>query len=221
MPNRERARELEDFILDLYGGDPFSDVYTACERHREEHGPDCGVYPSNPAGMRVVSVLVRATGAKRILEVGCGLGYSTLHLASAAGAGATVDTVEMNPEHAELARQNFADAGLQVNVLVGRVDAVLPTISGPYDFVYDDGWFASEPPHLDPMIDLVRPGGLLVMPNWFLLDDAFSDEPRMDWSTFAGPDWADHTKAYAQRLASHPGLFVAFDLPLLAIAVKR
>ena len=213
---------LQTFLLDLYGGDPFADVYDACQVHREDHGPACGVFPSNPVSMRIVSVLIRATGAKHVLEVGCGIGYSGLHLASSLGPEGSLDTIERVHDHALLARKNFDAAGLGEHVRIVEGDAahVLKTLSRPYDFVYDDGWFAKEPPYLDAMLDLIRPDGLLVMANWFLLDDTLTGTPRNNWSAFAGKEWAEDTKDYARKLAAHPRVHVAFDLPLLAVGVK-
>lgn len=42
--------QFHDYLMELEP-DPFEDVYEACEAHREEHGPVCGVYPSNPTSM--------------------------------------------------------------------------------------------------------------------------------------------------------------------------
>jgi hypothetical protein len=58
------------------------------------------------------------------------------------------------------------------------------------------------------------------MANWFLLEDAITEQPRNDWASFAGPTWADDVKAYAETLASHARLHVAFDLPLIVVGVK-
>ena len=72
------------------------------------------------------------------------------------------------------------------------------------------------------MVDRLRAGGTLTMPNWFLLTDAITGRPERDWSVFAGPDWARGTRAYAERLAAHPALTVTWVVsPPLAIAVKR
>ena len=76
MTQPSDSERLSSFVLGLYGEDPYAHVYRASEEHRESHGEQCGVYPSSPLSMRLVSLLIRATAAKRILEIGCGLGYS-------------------------------------------------------------------------------------------------------------------------------------------------
>jgi len=213
------AERLSSFILDLYGGDPFGHVRDASNEHREAHGSECEVYPSDPIKMRLLATLVRALGAKRILEIGCGLGYSALWLADAAGPDGHVDTIDRFPEHVALARQYVSAAGFsgRLQVIEGEGVDILAALSGAYDLVHDDGWFAAEPPYLDRMIDLTRPGGLIALSNWFLLEDAVTGKP----SAFAGPDWADHVQAYARKLTSHPQLSLAFVLrPWLGLAVK-
>ena len=98
---------------------------------------------------------------------------------------------------------------------------ILAELSGPYDLVHDDGWFVQEPVYLETMLDLIRPGGLLVMSNWFPLQDAVLGHSDVDWSGFSGPDWADHVQAYARKLAAHPQLSLSFVLrPWLGLAVK-
>ena len=223
MTQPSDADRVSSFILDLYGGDPYAHVRDASNEHREAHGPDCEVYPSDPIKMRLISTLIRASRAKRILEIGCGLGYSALWLAEASGPDGHVDTVDRFPEHVALSRQYAAEAGYsdRLQVIEGDGADVLATLSGPYDLIHDDAWFAKEPPYLDRMIELVRPGGLIALSNWFLLEDAVTGRPQMDWSTSAGPGWADQVRAYARRLAAHPQLSLSFVLrPWLALAVK-
>jgi predicted O-methyltransferase YrrM len=223
MTQPSDSERLESFLLDLYGGDPYAYVRQASDEHREAHGPDCGVYPSDPIKMRLLSTLIRASGAKRILEIGCGLGYSALWLAEAAGQDGRIDTIDRFPEHVALSRRYAAEASFsdRLQVIEGEGTDILSTLSGPYDLVHDDGWFAQEPPYLERMIDLTRPGGLIALSNWFLLAEAFAGTPQMDWSDFAGPDWADHVQAYARRLAAHPQLSLSFVLrPWLGLAVK-
>ena len=118
------------------------------------------MYPSDPLKMRVLANIVRAMAAKRVLEIGCGLGYSALWLAEAAGPGGSVETVDRFPEHAELAEGFAKEAALvsRVKVLTGDSDAVLSGLRGPYDFVHDDGLVRSQAPAL-PAGSGASPGG--------------------------------------------------------------
>jgi predicted O-methyltransferase YrrM len=196
-PPRDREA-VNDYLRDLYGPDPFVRVFEASNVHREEHntvlhqrGEECGVYPSDAPKMRVLATLVRATDARRILEIGCGLGYSALWLADAAGDRASVQTIEPLAEHAELARSFAEEFELseRMKVLLGEGDAVLAGLSGPYEFIHDDGWFGRQPAYYDRVVEVLRPGGVWVQSNWFLLAHAITGEAPMDWSQFAGPNW--------------------------------
>jgi len=217
-------------FLDSLQTDPFEHVRRASDEHRESHAArlaggtqECGVYPSDPLKMRVLANIVRAMGAKRVLEVGCGLGYSALWLADAAGPAGSVETVDRFPEHAELARRFTKESALEsrVTVLTGDSDAVLGSLHRPYDFVHDDGWFAVRPPHFRRVLELLRAGGVLAMSNWFLLVQSMAGEPNMDWSEFAGPDWRESVQTFARELASERGLEVAWMMdPGVALAVK-
>lgn len=116
-----------------------------------------------------LAVLVRATLARRVLEIGTSNGYSTLWLADAARAiGGSVVTIELSEYKTGLAALNFARSGLSTYISLVRDDAgrVLERSGdGAFDLVFLDserpaypGWW----PHLKRVL---RPGGLLVVDN--------------------------------------------------------
>ena len=116
-----------------------------------------------------LAVLVRATVARRVLEIGTSNGYSTLWLADAARAfNGAVTTVELAEYKVGLARQNFARSGLASYITLVYDDAGLVlgrTADGAFDLVFLDserpeyvGWWS----HLQRVL---RPGGLLVVDN--------------------------------------------------------
>jgi predicted O-methyltransferase YrrM len=116
-----------------------------------------------------LAVLVRATVARRVLEIGTSNGYSTLWLADAAHVvGGTVTTIESAAYKVELATQNFARSGLASYITLVHNDADLVlgrAADGAFDLVFLDseraeyvGWW----PHLKRVL---RPGGLLVVDN--------------------------------------------------------
>jgi len=232
MAEQDDRGRVRDYLLNLYGGDPFKSVYEASNTHREDHArtlaggaQECGVYPSEAVKMRVLATLVQAASAKRILEIGCRLGYSALWLAEAAGPNGTVDTIDRFPEHAELAHGFAVDFGAQeqVSVLLGEADAILPSLQGQYDLIHDDGWFGHQPGYYEGVVRLLRPGGLWILSNWFLLDQAITGNSTMDWSEFAGPRWADDVKSYADILTSDTRLYVSYIMQpsWVALACKR
>ena len=224
--------EHEAFIQRLYPADPFANVRDASEAHRAEHGAklkggeqECGVYPSNELKVRLIDTLVRAAGSKRILEIGGSLGYSALWLASAAGPYGRVETIDRFPEHIgeidTYARAHNLET--RITAIAGEGSDVLASLPGPYDLIHDDGWFAQQPPYYDRLVELLRPGGLLVMSNWFLLEQSFRESPDLDWSQFAGPGWRSEVRAYAEVLAGDPRLEVSFVMgpAYVALASRR
>lgn len=173
--------------------------------------------------MHLVSALAHAAGATRVLDLGCGLGYSTLWLARGVGRDGTVIGIDDDSTHVDEATTLASDHGLadRVSYRAGRVVDVLATIDRPVDLIHDDAWFASAPEHLDQAIDHLRPGGLYTMVNWFLLVDALTGQPRNDWSRFAGDDWASTTIEYAQQLAARTDLAVTWvTVPPIGFAIK-
>lgn len=116
-----------------------------------------------------LTVLVKATGARRILEIGTSNGYSTLWLAAAAApVDGAVTTIELAHEKIEMARANFARAGLdtRITLLEGDAGAMLDSLfDASFDLVFLD---SKRSAYLDWWPDIrrvLRPGGLLVVDN--------------------------------------------------------
>jgi predicted O-methyltransferase YrrM len=117
----------------------------------------------------LLGVLIRAAGARRILELGTSNGYSTIWLADAAQAcRGSVVSVEIDPSRVELARANLGGAGLAdfVELRVGDAADVLGASGdGAWDFVFLD---AERPAYASYVEDLVRalaPRGVLAVDN--------------------------------------------------------
>lgn len=216
------ASELEAALLDLGGGDPFDDVRLASDEHRMGH-PGCRLFPAGGRVMSLAAQVVRSARPRRILDLGCGLGYSTLWLASAAPAGASIVGIDADAEHvalaARLARKHRL--GARVSFMAGPVAPVVAGLNEPVDVVHDDAWFAETPSHYDRVVELLAPGGILTMPNWFLLSDALGDASRQDWAQLAGPRWRETTREFAALIARDERLQpVWVTQPPLLIAVR-
>ncbi len=116
-----------------------------------------------------LSVLVQATNARRILEIGTSNGYSTLWLALAARAtGGTVSTVEASEFKLGLASANFARSGLAPFIATVQDEAgrVLRRSSeGSFDFIFLDSERPEYPGLWPDLKRVLRPGGLLVVDN--------------------------------------------------------
>lgn len=116
-----------------------------------------------------LAVLVRAMGARRILEIGTSNGYSTLWLADAARAvDGHVTTVEMSAAKIALARNNFARAGLAQHIgqIEGEAGAYLADCpDASCDLVFLDSERSAYLGWLPQLARILRSGGLLVVDN--------------------------------------------------------
>ncbi len=116
-----------------------------------------------------LSVLVRATLARRVLEIGTSNGYSTLWLASAARAtGGAVTTVELSDYKVGLAQQNFGRSGLAAYITLVHDDTgrVLEgTVDAAFDLIFLDAERPEYPGWWPDLKRVLRPGGLLVVDN--------------------------------------------------------
>ena len=116
-----------------------------------------------------LAVLVRATVARRILEIGTSNGYSTLWLASAArDIGGSVTTVELSDHKIDLAVTNFNRTGLTDYILLVHDDAgrlLERTADSAFDFIFLDSERSEYPGWWPNIRRVLRPGGLLVVDN--------------------------------------------------------
>jgi predicted O-methyltransferase YrrM len=207
---------VERYLADLnHQRDPVLDAIaqSGAERHLPLVDAEVGA---------LLRVLASAAGATRILEIGTAIGYSTIWLAGALPPGGTLFTMEMNAERAREARENIARAGFaeRVTVMVGDAKLLVAKVAGPFDLIFQDGDKQLYGSLLERLVDLLRPGGLLVTDN-VLWDGevvpGFVDSPARS---------VDDTRAiadYNERLNAHPRLQTA-TVPLrdgVAIAVKR
>jgi predicted O-methyltransferase YrrM len=94
-----------------------------------------------PETARLISILIRSSRRKRLLEVGTSNGYSTIWLAwSVRATGGRVTSIERSPEKQALADANLRRAGLreQVDLLLGNATEVVVSLPGPFDLVFLD-----------------------------------------------------------------------------------
>jgi predicted O-methyltransferase YrrM len=116
---------------------------------------------------KMLHLIARVRGARRILEIGTLGGYSTIWLARALPADGRLVTLEYEAKHAEVARANLARAGLadRVDVLVGAALDTLPTLEGPFDLVFIDADKPNNPDYFRAALGLCRPGSVIVVDN--------------------------------------------------------
>jgi predicted O-methyltransferase YrrM len=125
----------------------------------------------SPTQGKLLYLLAKAQGARRVLEIGALGGYSTIWLARALPKDGRVVTLEVEAKHAEVAAANIARAGLQdrVEIRLGRALETLPKLlaekRGPFDLFFLDADKANTRVYFEWTLKLSRPGSLIVVDN--------------------------------------------------------
>ncbi len=131
---------------------------------------------------RLLYLLTRISGARRVLEIGTLGGFSTICLARGVGSEGSVVSLEHDPRHAEVATRNLRRAGLadRVNIVIGNALDTLPRLSGDFDLVFIDADKENNVAYVRHAIRLGRPGTVIVVDNAVragrILDPAEEDQ---------------------------------------------
>ena len=162
----------------------------------------------SPIQGKFLQLLAVACNAHKILEIGSLGGYSGIWLARALPANGHSITLEINPTHAELVRNAFAQAGVsdRAEVRVGNALDLLPLLEqeAPFDLIFIDADKPPYPKYLDWALRLSRPGSIIVADNCIRNGKGF-EEPQDEG--MAG------IVAYNNRIASDPRL-ISLDLAM-------
>ena len=180
--SRKTWTAVDDYIVEsLLEADPVLDA--ALKANSERGLPAIDV---SPAQGKLLNLLVRMSGAKRILEIGTLGGYSTIWLARALPEGGRLVTLELEPRHAEVARANIARAGFadRVEVRIGpavdALEAMIAAHEAPFDLVFIDADKPSNVAYLNAALALSHPGTTIVVDNVIreggVLDTSGEDE---------------------------------------------
>ncbi len=155
----------------------------------------------SPIQGKLLQLLAALCNAHKILEIGSLGGYSGIWLARALPPGGRFITLEVDPDHARIARNSFAKAGVsdRAEVRVGKALDLLPQLQdeAPFDLVFIDADKPPYPQYLDWALRLTRPGSVIVADNTVRNGTAFR-EPQDE--TSAG------IVEYNRRIASDPRL---------------
>ena len=132
-----------------------------------------------PDSARLLHLLVLATAATRVLELGTSNGYSTIWLADAAAAnGGEVVSVDLDPGRLEEARANVAEAGLEGAVELRLEDATAAldgSADAAWDLIFLDAERPAYPGYWANLVRVLRPGGLLAVDNVISHADEVAD----------------------------------------------
>jgi predicted O-methyltransferase YrrM len=171
---------------------------------------------------RFLEAVVLSIGARQVLEIGTGNGYSALWLTRSLPIDGQLISIEIDPGRATAARGHFEKAQLtdRTNVIVGDAARMIHKVAGPFDVIFNDGDKQQYGPLLDRLVTLLRPGGVLITDNvlWNgeVVPGVVTPPRRQSDDTAA-------IAAYNRRLAADPRLVTSF-LPLrdgLALSVKK
>jgi predicted O-methyltransferase YrrM len=165
--NQDRWKAVDNYLAErLISPDTALDA--ALEASTAAGLPPISVSPTHG---KLLHLLAKMRGARRILEIGTLGGYSTIWLARALPPDGRLITLEADPRHAEVARANIARAGLEgiVELRLGKALDSLPQIAaeknGPFDLIFIDADKQNIPRYFDWALRLSRPGTLIVVDN--------------------------------------------------------
>ncbi len=161
--NLDIYQQVDDYIAGLVAQE--DDALAAARIASLDAGlPDIAISAGEG---KFLHVLARAVGAQRILEIGTLGGYSTIWLARALPPHGHLITIEVDEHHAAIARSNIAHADVadRIEVCVGAALDVLPTLSGPFDFIFIDADKETYVEYFEWAVQLARPGTLIVADN--------------------------------------------------------
>lgn len=156
------------------------------ERARQ-HSRELGIDAVSPAVGAQIAVIVAATRASSIIEIGTGVGVSGLWLFAGAP-GAQLTTIDIEADHQQEARATFADAGIpagKMRMITGRASDVLPRMNeASYDIVLVDADVERVIEYVEHGLRLVRPGGTVLVTH-ALWRGRVADPTRRDDTTVA------------------------------------
>jgi caffeoyl-CoA O-methyltransferase len=112
-------------------------------------------------------LLVRISGAKRVLEIGMFTGYSGLMMAEGLPEDGELITCDVDPKAEAIAKRYFAKSphGKKIQVRIGPALQTLKTLQAPFDLVFIDADKENYSNYYDAVLPLLRKGGLLVADN--------------------------------------------------------
>jgi len=160
-------RSLTQYIRQTFA--PEDQALLTVRQNIVTHGlPEIEIRPEEG---RILQFLAALIGARRVLEIGTLAGYSAIWLARALPDGGQLITLELDPRHAQIAREHFKLAGVadRVEVIEGEAHRSLARLAKcqPFDMVFIDADKEGYPDYLEWALDHVRPGGLITAHNAF------------------------------------------------------
>ena len=196
--------DVESYIMEFLTTD--NPQLEAIERQydvRDDAVPSIG-----PEVGKLLGLIARATGAKRVMEFGTSLGYSTVWLAEAMRAtGGKLISIEVNKKLYEATRENINQAGLAdyVDLIYGDAKKIIYEVEGPFDMILQDSAKPLYPVMLDKCVDLLRMNGVLAADDGLFLPLGYEEENASPMHEYNKMVFADH-RLYSTILPIGDGL---------------
>jgi predicted O-methyltransferase YrrM len=158
---------VDNYVSEMLVG-PDAVLKAALEASADAGLPEIAVAPNQG---KLLMLLARSIAARNILELGTLGGYSTIWLARALPKGGRVVTLESAPRHAEVARANFARAGLatMIDLRLGKALDLLPKLAAeklaPFDLIFIDADKQNIPDYFTWSLKLARSGSMIIVDN--------------------------------------------------------
>jgi predicted O-methyltransferase YrrM len=155
--------DVDDYISDLLIGQDEA-LDKTLEASDQAGLPQINVSPNHG---KLLNLIARIHGARRILEFGTLAGYSTIWMARALPEDGELITLEADPRHARVAEANIAAAGFadRVTVKVGKALDTLPSLEGVFDLFFIDADKVNNPKYVQWALDHSRPGSVIIVDN--------------------------------------------------------
>ncbi len=210
-----------DYYLESHLTSHDGDAAAVLAAQRAAGFPDIAVSATQG---KLLAVLARSVGARRVLEFGTLGGYSTLWLARALPETGVVVSLEMSPAHAAVARASLDTAGVgdRVEIRVGPALDSLPGLADedPFDLVFIDADKENGVAYFEAAVGRTRPGGLIIVDNVVregLVADEASTDSRVQGSRrvieFAAHDpRVEATVIQTVGRKKHDGILIAVVL---------
>ena len=133
----------------------------------EEYANEYNVPIVHKEVSELLKVLLKIQKPKRILEVGCAIGYSSILFASVLDEDVEIITVERNEKMIEKAKENIKLAGFENNITIleGDAEEILKEVEGPFDMIFLDAAKGQYKLFYDMIIDKLRIDSLLISDN--------------------------------------------------------
>ncbi|MBM7613964.1 O-methyltransferase [Alkaliphilus hydrothermalis] len=169
----------------------------------------------------LLHVLTKSVGAKKVLEVGTAIAYSSLLFCRAMGHDGHITTIERNEDMIHQAKLNIkkASAEEQVRLLQGDAEEILRFLQGSYDVIFLDGAKGQYNDFLSDCLHLLKPGGLLISDNILYKGMIATD----DLVVRRKRTIVNRMRSYLETICDHPQLETSI-IPIgdgLALSYKR